>query len=138
MGKDWNKEVNRSCRIETGHLGYISFKLLKSVKIWLKENYQIIWLIFRANFRNIKQKLLQEIAIELEVSSQEITSKFHALRTQFNRESNKEKQQKSGSASADNYVSKWEYMASLKFLKSTNTPGTTFSNLVLSPFVLIN
>lgn len=93
-------------------------------------------MIFAYEFRNIKQKLLQEIATELNVSSQDVTAKFHALRTQFNRESNKEKQQKSGSGSADIYTSKWEYMSSLKFLKSSNVPGVTFSNLVLSPFLL--
>lgn len=93
-----------------------------------------IWDSSRPNYsnRNIKQKLLQEIATDLKVTCQDVTAKFHALRTQFNRESNKEKQQKSGSASSENYVSKWEYMSSLQFLKSNNVPGITFSNLVLS------
>lgn len=93
-----------------------------------------LWDTTKPNYsnRNIKQKLISEIATKLNVSAQEVSSKFHALRTQFNRESNKEKQQKSGSGATESYTSKWEYMASLKFLKSNNEPGLTFSNLVVS------
>lgn len=80
--------------------------------------------------RNIKKKLLGEIATILEIDELEITSKFHSLRTQFNREANKERQQKSGSGADDVYVSKWEFMSSLRFLKANTVPGATFSNLV--------
>lgn len=81
-------------------------------------------------FRNTKQKLLQEIATILKITSDEVTSKLHSLKTQFNRESNRVKKQKSGSGVEDVYVSKWEYLSSLQFLNVRSVPGETISNLV--------
>lgn len=55
-----------------------------------------------------------------------------SLRTQFNRESSKEKTQKSGSSSNELYKSKWEYMSSLHFLKmgaGATLMSVTTSNL---------
>lgn len=60
------------------------------------------------DYRNVKQKLLEEIAQLLKVTSDEVVAKVHSLRSQFNRESSKEKKQKSGAASEENYTSKWE------------------------------
>lgn len=80
---------------------------------------------------HIKQKLLQEIGDALNISSQEVASKFHSLRTQFNREFAREKKIKSGASSDETYSSKWEYMSSLRFLKINSVPGTTVSNLVI-------
>ncbi|XP_031637850.1 uncharacterized protein LOC116350247 [Contarinia nasturtii] len=90
-----------------------------------------LWDPSRPNYqnRNIKQKLLQEMAISLNVTSQEISSKLHSLRTQFNRECSREKKQKSGSGGDEIYISKWEYMSSLHFLKVGSVSGETFSNL---------
>lgn len=80
--------------------------------------------------RVIRQRMLTEIATILEVGTEEVSAKLHSLKTQFNRESNREKKQKSGSAGEDTYVSKWEYLSSLKFLNVGSIPGETVSNLV--------
>lgn len=55
-----------------------------------------LWDPSRAQYhnRNLKQKLLLEIANKLSVSSQDVSAKFHSLRTQFNRECSKEKKNK--------------------------------------------
>lgn len=74
---------------------------------------------------------MQEISSEMGISAADISSKFHALRSQFNRECNKEKKQKSGSGSEDLYVSRWEFMSSMRFLKASSDPGVTISNLVV-------
>lgn len=86
--------------------------------------------------RVLKQKLLSEIAIELNTTTDEISAKFHALRTQFNREMSKEKVTKSGSGTEDRYVSKWEFKTSLQFLKINTFTGSTVSNLVRSKFAM--
>lgn len=65
----------------------------------------------------------------LGVSSQEASAKFHTLRTQFNRESAREKKTKSGSSSNELYVSKWEYMSCLQFLRINTVISVTTSNL---------
>lgn len=82
-------------------------------------------------FRNIRQKLFQEIAKSLEVPSEDVQAKLHSLKTQFNRECNKAKKQKSGSGVEDTYVSKWAYLPSLKFLDVRSVAGETATNLVL-------
>lgn len=74
--------------------------------------------------------MLEEIGKKLDITPQEVSSKFHSLRTQFNREFSKEKKIKSGAASGETYKSKWEYMSSLRFLKVGTVPGATISNLV--------
>lgn len=84
-----------------------------------------------SHFRNVKQNLLTEIGEILQADSQEVNAKWHALRTQFNREVSREKKQKSGSSSDDAYVSKWEYMSSLQFLKVQALVVVTTSNLVI-------
>lgn len=80
--------------------------------------------------RVIKQNLLTEIGKSLNVDSQEVNAKLHSLRTQFNRELSRQRVQKSGSSSDDAYVSKWEYMSSLQFLKAQTLVSVTTSNLV--------
>lgn len=80
--------------------------------------------------RNRKQTLSEEIASTLNITVAEITSKFHALRSQFNRECSKEAKQKSGSGSNEVYTSKWEYMSTMKFLKTKIVAGETVSSLV--------
>lgn len=85
---------------------------------------------FHSYFRNQKQNLLEDIADKLNVTVCEITSKFHSMRSQFNRECSKEKKQKSGSASDENYTSKWEYMSSMQFLKVKAAASETISSLV--------
>lgn len=82
-------------------------------------------------FRSKRQKMLEEIGIVCGVSSQDVSAKIHSLRTQFNRECAREKKAKSGSASDENYVSKWEYMSSLRFLKINSVDSVTVSNLVM-------
>lgn len=74
--------------------------------------------------------MIAEIAKELKVSSEEVTGKIHSLKTQFNRECNREKKQKSGSGAEEAYVSKWEYLSSLRFLSVATVSGETVSNLV--------
>lgn len=86
--------------------------------------------LFHSHSRNHKQTLVEEIAASLNVTVAEITSKFHSMRSQFNRECSKEKKQKSGSASNENYTSKWEYMSSMQFLKAKTVTGETISSLV--------
>lgn len=88
--------------------------------------------------RNLKQTLLAEIANELNVPTAEITSKFHALRTQFNREINKERNTKSGSSTEENYVSRWDFKSSLQFLQVNAIESRTVSNLVGSLSVNIH
>lgn len=61
------------------------------------------------------------------ITTEEISSKIHALRTQFNREKNKEKQSKSGSGTDELYTTKWEYFSSLKFLSVGTAAGETIS-----------
>lgn len=80
--------------------------------------------------RVLKQALLGEISTELNVPTTEITSKFHALRTQFNREVNKERTIKSGSSTDETYVSRWEYKSTLQFLQINAIESRTVSNLV--------
>ncbi|XP_031637792.1 uncharacterized protein LOC116350192 [Contarinia nasturtii] len=82
--------------------------------------------------RNIKQTLLSEIANELNVSSKDVSAKWHALRTQFNRECNKERTLKSGSGADEAYISKWEYKSSLRFLNVNTMSGATVSTLDLN------
>lgn len=97
-------------------------------------------LIFILNniHRTAKQKLLGEISLEMDVTAEEVSSKFHALRTQFNREKGKEKQSKSGSGTSDVYTSKWEYFSCLKFLSVGTTPGETISVYILHFFSRTN
>lgn len=77
---------------------------------------------------------MEEISVILDATPQDVNAKFHALRTQFNRERSKEKKTKSGSGTDENYVSKWEYMKSLQFLEISNVSSETFSNLVNNLF----
>lgn len=74
--------------------------------------------------------MLGELGDILSVSGQEVAAKIHSLRTQFNRECAREKKTKSGSSSNENYVSKWEHMGSLQFLKIDAVHSVTTSNLV--------
>lgn len=101
---------------------------------WKVAFFQVIFATshFRIDhlFRNIKQKLLSEIAGKLKVDSKDVSAKFHSLRTQFNRECNKERKVKSGSGADDAYTSRWEYMSSLKFLKVNSVAVNTVSTLV--------
>lgn len=87
---------------------------------------------FDIDFRVTKQNLLTEIGTILQMTSQEVNAKMHSLRTQFNREISRQKLQKSGSSSDESYVSKWEYMSSLQFLKIEALNSNTTSNLVRS------
>lgn len=101
----------------------------------LQVNYANLSFILRLskiinNSRVKKQKLLEEIGKVLGVSSQDVSAKIHALRTQFNRECAREKKTKSGSSSDENYISKWEHTKSLKFLKIDSMVVATTSNLV--------
>lgn len=80
--------------------------------------------------RNQKESLVSEVAKELNTTTEEVKSKFHSLRTQFNRECNKERTIKSGAARDENYVSKWAYKSSLQFLQITTLVTTTTSSLV--------
>lgn len=97
-----------------------------------------LWDPQRPNYmnRNIKQKLIAEIATKLDVTADEINAKFHSLRAQFNRECSKEKQQKSGSGSNENYTSKWEFMSSLRFLKAKTVAGETRSSMVITKILV--
>lgn len=82
-------------------------------------------------FRVRKQKLLDEIGIALGVPANDVSAKIHTLRTQFNRECARERKTKSGSSADGNYVSKWEHMSSLQFLKISAVDSVTISNLVI-------
>lgn len=75
----------------------------------------------------MKQTLLAEISSEMNVASDEICAKIHALRTQFNREKSKENQSKSGAGTDELYTSKWEFYSSLKFLNVGTMAGDTIS-----------
>lgn len=77
-----------------------------------------------------KQKMLEEVGSVLGVTPQDVSAKIHSLRTQFNRECSREKKTKSGSSSDETFVSKWEYMSSLQFLKINAVDSITISNLV--------
>lgn len=74
--------------------------------------------------------MLDEIGAVLGVTAQDVSAKIHSLRTQFNRECSREKKTKSGSSSDETFVSKWEYMSSLQFLKINAVDSVTISNLV--------
>lgn len=105
-------------------------------KLFFSRLISIVHILFTAYSRVHKQNIVEEIATRLKVTVSEITSKFHSLRSQFNRECSKEKKQKSGSASSEAYISKWEYMSSLQFLKAKTVAGETVSSLVRFVFVL--
>lgn len=81
------------------------------------------------NCRNVKQSLLSEVANEFNATQSDVIAKFHALRTQFNREMSREKKAKSGAGSDEIYISKWEYKSSLQFLQVGTITGQTVSNL---------
>lgn len=78
----------------------------------------------------MKQKLLNEISQQLEITTDEVTAKFHALRSQFNRERSKTQQSKSGAGTDEIYVSRWEYFQSLQFLSVGTASGPTISVLI--------
>lgn len=123
-----NSKADKTCGIR--HAQTIPIGKLKYSK---QKNMHFIWFgftILQLFYRNLKQKMLNEIADVLGVTAQDVSAKFHALRTQFNRECSREKKQKSGSSSDENYVSKWEYMSSLQFLKINAVASVTISNLV--------
>lgn len=81
-------------------------------------------------FRVQKESQISEIAKELNIPSAEVKAKFHILRSQFNRECNKERTTKSGAGSDEAFVSKWEFKSSLQFLKVGTVAGNSVSNLV--------
>lgn len=78
-------------------------------------------------FSSLKNNLLNEISKSLETTPEEVTGKFHALRTQFNRERSKVNQSKSGSGADEMYTSKWEFFQSLQFLSIGTSSGITYS-----------
>lgn len=120
MKRDQTYGIHRDRNTMTGEI-FLSF-FLNLVCI-----QSISWFNF---YRTVKQSLIGEISTELNMLPTEITSKFHALRTQFNRELNKERKIKSGSSADESYVSRWEFKASLQFLKVNSIAGDTVSNLV--------
>lgn len=81
--------------------------------------------------RVVKESLVAEIATKLGIPADEVKSKFHSLRSQFNRECNKERNTKSGAGRDENYVSKWTYKSSLQFLQISTATGSTTSSLVI-------
>ena len=99
----------------------------------LIENYEerpCLWDTFNKEYHNRDKRAtaLAELEQVLDVSKEEIISKWNTLRGQYSRELNLTSKTKSGSGLDERYESKWLYFQQMKFLqgvvearKSTDT-----------------
>ena len=85
----------------------------------LYEARPCLWDIFCIEYskRDAKEKALSEISDQLDVSVEEIKSKWLGLRAQFGRELRSVTKTKSGQSTEELYVSQWVFVDKLQFLQ---------------------
>lgn len=108
--------------------------------IGLYESHSNLWDCSLEQYknRNARKSSIDAISNAMGISADEVNNKIHSLRCQFQSINRKRKNTKSGQATGDNFVIKWEFYDALKFidLPTTGVNEITIDSLV-SMFLLI-
>ena len=100
----------------------------------LYEERPCLWDIAEKNYakRDIKEKAISEISVELNIDIPTIKAKWNSLRAQHGRELAKENKTKSGQSTDEIYESSWPYMEKMRFVEQIKKTAKSTSTLKLS------
>lgn len=108
--------------------------------IELYESHSNLWDCSLEQYKNrmARKTFIDALSEVMGISVQEVNDKIHRLRCQFQSINRKKKKTKSGQATGDNFVTKWEFYEALKFidLSTSGLNETTIDSLV-SIFLLL-
>ncbi|XP_074026271.1 uncharacterized protein [Leptinotarsa decemlineata] len=125
-------EVEKKSKKKKSSVNWSRQMTLKLIELY--ESHSNLWDCSLEQYKNrmARKTSIDAISEVMGISVQEVNDKIHSIRCQFQSINRKKKKTKSGQATGDNFVTKWEFYEALKFidLSTSGLNETTIDSLI--------